>query len=86
MVDITLPMLKVFQEHSAALALVTVHQERTGSPTDDRQQDVDTQRIRDLLELHQNVKLRYQQTPDAGLQQARNGVEQILRRLNQAQG
>ena len=79
----------MLKDHSAALALVSIHtlsenSEKSGakasasSPTQD---DPDMQRAMDLVELHYGVKMNHVQGEDAGLKEARKDVEAVLTRL-----
>ena len=78
-----------FQDHSAALALVTVHRSDESSGEDTQtcsatqmQDDPDMQRAKDLVELHYGVKMNHVHGQDAALKQARAEVESVLGRLD----
>lgn len=82
------------QDHSAALALVSVHKADSSlsgegnnkgvnaGSGDDVGEDPDMQRATDLLELHFGVKMNHMQGEDPGLRQARRDVDQVLRKLD----
>ena len=78
------------QDHSAALALVSVHRKKPASVTTDKdeleqskniEEDPDLQRAADLVTLHHDVKMKHVQGEDAGLKQARRDVDRVLERL-----
>ena len=78
------------QEHSAALALVSVHRTEGVKITADDDQtlnmkkaegDADMQRATDLVDLHYGVKVKHMQGEDAGLRQARREVDMVLEKL-----
>ena len=77
------------QDHSAALALVSVHEHGRASTVADEhgelavkaEADPDMQRAVDLLELHHGVKMKHMQGEDAALRQARRQVDMVLERL-----
>lgn len=73
------------EDPSAAVALVSVHKAPTSDDLDSRKhrgdRDPDMQRVTDLLELHQVVKVKHVQGDDEGLKQARRDVDKVLRRL-----
>ena len=82
---------KTSQDHSAALALVSVHRPKRASITadDDRElnvkakEDPDMQRATDLVELHYGVKMKHVRVPgeDAELRRARREVDSVLEKL-----
>ena len=71
------------QEHSAALALVSVHKQGSDkqSSTEKEHSDEDMRRAIDLTRLHYGVKMKYKQGDDESLRQARRDVDSILRNL-----
>lgn len=85
--------LTTTQDHSAALALVSVYEADSTSsatikdqglsivPSDRIKEDADMQRATDLVELHYGVKMNHMQGEDAGLRQARRDVDQVLKKL-----
>ncbi|CAF9924713.1 MAG: hypothetical protein ALECFALPRED_002817 [Alectoria fallacina] len=76
-------------DHSAALALVSVHRPELASNTADHdreqstkaKEDLDMQRATDLVELHYGVKMKHSQGEDAGLRRARREVDMLLENL-----
>lgn len=76
-------------DHSAALALVSVHRPERSTITADSDrnlsvkttEDPDMQRATDLVDLHYNVKMKHVQGDDAGLMQARREVDMVLQKL-----
>lgn len=77
------------QDHSAALALVSVHRPTRTSVTADGDRelsvkamaDLDMERAIDLVELHYGVKMKHMQGEDAKLMQARRDVDMVLEKL-----
>ncbi|KAL2048429.1 hypothetical protein N7G274_000340 [Stereocaulon virgatum] len=84
-------------DHSAALALVSVHKSDAKSSTigsdpdnalksvSKAEDDVDMQRATDLVELHYGVKMSHMEGEDAGLRQARRDVDRVLETLDRRQ-
>ena len=71
------------KDHPAALALVTADQDH--DVQSQSKDDADLRRVTDFLDLHENVKVRYDRAQDAGLQQARTMVASVLHKLEQPQ-
>lgn len=81
------------QDHSAALALVSVHKQDASTSADGTNNtgssgvaktphdDVDMRRAMDLVELHYGVKMNHLQAGDAELKQARMDVDRVLEKL-----
>ncbi|KAL6715863.1 hypothetical protein ACLMJK_006824 [Lecanora helva] len=81
-------------DHSAALALVSVHKQDASSSTNlDRKpisektkmNDVDMQRVTDLMDLHHGVKIGHVRGEDAGLKQAREDIDRVIQNLERNQ-
>ena len=70
------------QDHSAALALVSVHKDGLEQHTKKGEQDdLDMQRATDLLDLHYGLKMAYKHGNDENLSQARRQVDVVLKGL-----
>ena len=72
------------QDHSAALALVSVYRSDRASVVraDEKAgEDPDMQRAIDLVDLHYGVKVKHAQGEDAALRQARREVDTVLEKL-----
>ena len=78
-----MPSSQLQQDHSAALALVSVHQsDRASTRADEKAgEDPDMQRAIDLVDLHYGVKMKHAQGEDAALRQARREVDMVLDKL-----
>lgn len=76
-------------DHSAALALVSVHRpgrapiaaDEDREPSVKAKEDPDLQRATDLLALHHGVKMKHMQGEDAALTQARREVDVVMEKL-----
>ncbi|KAI4093970.1 MAG: hypothetical protein LQ348_001575 [Seirophora lacunosa] len=93
-----LTSLRVCEDHSAALALVSSRAPASDTSTTESSKedksvqsqevnnDPDMQRALDLLELHHGVKMKHVQGEDRGLTQARKEVDTVLASLENASG
>ncbi|KAL8774710.1 MAG: hypothetical protein Q9209_000649 [Squamulea sp. 1 TL-2023] len=85
-------------DHTAAVALVTTRapasdtlnvqptQSHESKNADGTENDPDMERALDLMELHQDVKMKHVRGEDQGLMQARKGVDAVLAELEKGVG
>lgn len=74
-----------YQDHAAALALVSVHKDAHQGPTANMgaSEDVDMKRATDLLDLHYGVKLGNEQGTSEVLRKARKEVQEVTKEMDE---